>query len=160
MIKESGRVVAIDNDCLWVETIRQSTCNSCSAQKGCGHGMLNKMGSGRRHHLRVLLRGLPASSFSIDDEVIVSIPERVLVVGAVIVYLLPLVTLLLGALLASLWWQGDIASFIGAVLGFVAGIGTVKYHAITNRDNPALQPVIIGKQNPLSADPLQVVNPA
>ncbi len=160
MITESGRVVAIESDCLWVETIRQSTCNSCSAQKGCGHGMLNKMGGGRPHHLRVLLRDKLASDFAIGDEVDLSIAEQVLVSSALIVYLLPLISLLLGAMVASYGWPGsDLASFGGAIVGFITGFAMVKYHALASRNNLALQPVIIGKQRGSSADDLQVVSP-
>ena len=44
MLIETGRVVAVEanEEALWVETIRQSTCGSCAANKGCGHGLLNR----------------------------------------------------------------------------------------------------------------------
>ena len=29
MLTETGRVVAVDDDGLWVETVRRSTCNAC-----------------------------------------------------------------------------------------------------------------------------------
>ncbi len=160
MIKETGRVVAIEPDCLWVETIRQSTCNSCSAQKGCGHGMLNKVASGRRNHMRVLLRDQPASNFAIDDDVDISIPEQVLVTGAMLVYLLPLATLLLGTILASRFWQGDVPAFLGAVVGFIMGLGAVKYHAVINRDNQDLQPVVLSKSHNDGIAPVNLVEPA
>jgi sigma-E factor negative regulatory protein RseC len=41
MLTEQARVVALDAETVWVETIRQSSCGSCSARAGCGHGMLN-----------------------------------------------------------------------------------------------------------------------
>ncbi len=149
--------MAIESNCLWIETIRKSTCNSCSVQKGCGHSLLNKVGTGRRNHMRVLLRDMSASDFSIDDEVEISIPEQVLVMGALLVYLLPLVTMLVGAILASRWWQGDMQSFIGAVLGFVLGIGAVRFHAVANRNNMDLQPVVMSKL--IVSDTVQRVNP-
>ena len=160
MIKESGRVVAIEKDCLWVETIRQSTCSSCSAQSGCGHGILNKIGSGRRHHVRVLLRDRAASDFAVNDQVDISVPEQVLVTGSLIVYLLPLLSLLLGALLASSAWPGDAAAVAGAVAGFAIGVAAVKYHAFINRNNLALQPTIIGRQTPPSIQPQPVIDQA
>lgn len=160
MINESGRVVAIEPDCLWVETIRQSSCGSCSAQKGCGHGILNQSSAGRRSHLRVLLRELPASDFSIDDEVDISIPERVLVMGALLVYILPLLTMLAAAMLVSQWWPGDVAAFIAAVLGFVMGLGLVKYHAVSHRNDLGLQPVVMAKHTNTTNIPVQQVHPA
>ena len=44
MLKESGKVVSIEDDGLWVETIQQSTCGSCRAKKGCGQQLLSKIG--------------------------------------------------------------------------------------------------------------------
>lgn len=160
MIKETGRVVAIESGCLWVETIRQSTCNSCSAQKGCGHGMLNKVAPGRLNHMRVLLRDQPAGNFAIDDEVDISIPEQVLVTGAMLVYLLPLITLLLGTILTSQLWQGDLPAFLGAIGGFITGLGVVKYHAVINHNNMDLQPVVLPKRDNDNLDAVNLVEPA
>ena len=54
MLTETGRVVAVDGDRLWVETIRKSTCGSCAAQKGCGHGLLNRISDNQRGLIPVL----------------------------------------------------------------------------------------------------------
>ena len=94
MMKETGRIVAIEPDCLWVETIRQTTCNSCSAQKGCGHGILGEIGSGKSHYVRVLLGDVPAARFSVNEDIDIAIPESSLVAGAMIVYLVPILTML------------------------------------------------------------------
>ncbi|MGK0499124.1 MAG: sigma-E factor negative regulatory protein RseC [Oceanicoccus sp.] len=156
MITETGRVVAIEADGLWVETIRSSTCNSCSVQKGCGHSMLNKVGDGKRHHMRVMLGALAASDFTVDDEVKVCIPEQVLVSAALLVYLLPLLSLLAGASLISIWWSGDVAALLGAVMGFALGLGLVRLHAWRNRNNQSLQPWIMpAAESLLSGDSLQ-----
>ena len=39
-IIESGRVVAVEETGVWVETIRSSACGSCAARSGCGHRTL------------------------------------------------------------------------------------------------------------------------
>lgn len=145
MIYETGRVVALESDSLWVETIRSSTCNSCSAQKGCGHGILNKVANGRRNYVRALLVDRPASDFQIDDEVEISIPEQVLVGGALLVYLMPLLAMLAGALLLSQWFVSDFVQFIGAVAGFCVGLLLVRVHAFYHRDNVDYQPLVKGK---------------
>ena len=69
MITETGRVVSVESDCVWVETIRKSTCNSCSAQKACGHGLMNKVDAGRLNHVRALLAGMPQEQFAVNDVV-------------------------------------------------------------------------------------------
>lgn len=143
MITETGRVVAVESDCVWVETIRKSTCNSCSAQKACGHGLMNKVEAGRLNHVRALLAGVPADQFAINDVVRISIPEQVLVQGALLVYLLPLMTLLGGGLFASHFWGGDAIAAIGALLGLGIGFALVKWHSIYSHDDPRLQPSVL-----------------
>ena len=54
MLTEVGRVIAVERDGLWVETIRSSTCGSCGARKACGHGLANQMRDGERGLVRVL----------------------------------------------------------------------------------------------------------
>ena len=155
MLTETGRVVAVQSDCLWIETVRRSTCGSCSAQKACGHGLLNAAQTDRVHHVRVLLGRYSANDFQIGDEVTISIPERVLVTGALLVYILPLLTLLAGALLAASIWPGDAAALLGAGAGFSIGLGMVRWHATLTRNRQSLQPVVAGGGHTL----VQTVHP-
>ncbi len=54
MIVETGTVVAIESDSLWVETIQKTACEACVAQKGCGTRVLSKL-TGKTNRIRVLL---------------------------------------------------------------------------------------------------------
>lgn len=151
MIKETGRVVAVEDAAIWVETIRQSTCQSCSVQKGCGHGILANLSAGRQHHVRALPGQFNLVDIQIDDQVEISIPERLLVMGALTVYLLPLLSLLAGAVLATYWLpeallNTDAVGFIGAAVGFCLGLFGVKCHSRLHRDDDRLQPVVIAIQ--------------
>ncbi len=145
MITETGRVVGIDADALWVETIQRSTCSSCSAQKGCGQGLMNKAFDGRRNQLRVMLQNQSPEDFQLDDQVDIAIPERALVGGAMLVYLLPLVTMLVAMATVSQFFTGDIAAAAGALFGFIAGLTVLRVHAQLNRNNPAYQPKVLAK---------------
>jgi sigma-E factor negative regulatory protein RseC len=145
MIAESGRVVGIDADALWVETIQRSTCGSCSAQKGCGQGLMNKVFDGRRNQLRVMLQNQSPSDFQLDDQVDIAIPERALVGGAMMVYLLPLVTMLVVMAITNEFFATDIAAAAGAFLGFVGGLAILRVHAHVNRNNPIYQPKVLAK---------------
>lgn len=142
-MEEGGRVVAIEADALWVETIQRSTCGSCAAQKGCGQGLLNTLGDGKRNHLRVLLGDVPASNFALGDEVRFAVPENVLLRGAAIVYLTPLLALLGGMGLVHDLTGSDKLAALGALAGFAAGFVVVRLHALLTRNRPELQPHIV-----------------
>ncbi|WP_373081080.1 SoxR reducing system RseC family protein [Zhongshania sp.] len=158
MITESGRVVGIDADALWVETIQRSTCNSCSAQKGCGQGLMNKAFAGRRNQLRVMLQNQSPDDFQLDDQVDIGIPERALVGGALLVYLLPLATMLIAMTGVSYFFDGDVAAATGALFGFFGGLGVLRVHAQWNRNNPAYQPIILMKTASSGAQAVSVFN--
>lgn len=123
MLEERGQVVRTAGDSAWVRTERRSSCGSCSARKGCGTGALAGVFSARAHEVEVLnpIGAAPG------DEVIVGISESMLVRGSAAVYLLPLLTLMAGALLAEgmapqLGLAGsDAPAILGGAVGLAAG---------------------------------------
>jgi len=144
MLTETGRIVAVEADSLWVETIRKSTCGACDARKGCGHGLLNRIRDGQRGLVRVLPGPFSLADCQVNDEVSISIPDEVILRGSLIVYMLPLVTMLAGAAVGSNWlpWSQDLAAAGGAIAGFAAGAILVRLHAWRHRDDAGLQPVL------------------
>jgi len=146
MLTETGRVVAIEEGYLWIETVRQSVCGTCAAQKGCGHGLLNQVSDGRRSYLQVSTLGYASDAFSIDDHVRIGIPESTVLRGSTILYLLPLAAMLVGAVLgAQVPGAGDLEPSLGALAGFALGFGAVRLHALGASKNPALQPKLLGQ---------------
>ena len=128
MLTEKARVVAVDKDALWVETISQSVCGRCAVRQGCGHSLLNRFGGERRNCLELSSAQFPAGSFRVDDQVLIGVPEGLVVGGAFTVYMLPLLTMLLAAALAPGWlpWAPDVAAVVGALAGLAAGIALVR----------------------------------
>ena len=153
---ETGRVVAVEPGFLWVETIRQSTCGSCSVQKGCGHGLLNKISDRNRqaHHIRALLDPASHQNYSLNDEVEIAVQEHVLVKAALIVYMVPLLSMLLGVMTAAQWGLADGAVALGALFGFVFGLLIVRVHAWIIRDDQRQQARVVGLSHPGVASPL------
>ncbi|PLW83156.1 alginate biosynthesis protein AlgM [Kineobactrum sediminis] len=145
MLTETGRVVAIEEDSVWVETIRKSTCGNCAAQQGCGHGLLNRIRDGQRGLVRVLPGEFAPNACRVHDEVSISIPEEVILRGSAIVYMVPLAAMLAGAALGSsvLPWPEDTAALAGAVFGFLAGVITVRWHSRQHRLDARLQPTLV-----------------
>jgi len=153
MLIETGRVVAVDPDGLWVETIRQSTCGTCAAQKGCGHALLNRISDGKRGYIRVLPGDRETGECRIDDQVRISIPAEVILRGSLVVYILPLACMLAGAAAAVGLVPGsrDVLAALGAALGFGVGFALVRWHAWRHRDDRSLQPTLVEILCPLKA---------
>lgn len=148
MLTETGRIVALEDDGLWVETIRATTCGNCSARKGCGHGLLNEVGSGRSNYVRVPMAEALQPPLQLNEEVRFELPEQVVVRGSFVVYLLPLLCLLGGASLGSSLFPeaaGDLAAGLGAAVGFGGGLVLVRLHAWKHRNNRDHQPRLLGR---------------
>lgn len=75
MIEEQGRVVATEPGAVWVETVRRSTCSSCSANAGCGQGLMQRLGVGAG---RARVRALSDLSLRVGDAVVLGIHEDLL----------------------------------------------------------------------------------
>lgn len=140
MIVETGVVVAVEADSLWVETIAQSTCDACSAQKGCGQRVLSKL-TGQTNRIRVLLGSHSTNSVSAGQSVTIGIPEDVIVSGSMLVYMVPVLTSVVGA-----WLMGshsDTLGILGAAGGLLAGGLLVSLQSKKTRNDLRLNPVLI-----------------
>jgi len=97
MIEETARVVSIEGSELVLEAQIKTSCQSCSAQKGCGTSLL------ARHVGRRLTRFRMENTLNarVGDEVVVGLSERAMLRGSLLVYLFPLFAMLLAALLVD-----------------------------------------------------------
>jgi sigma-E factor negative regulatory protein RseC len=142
MLKEVGRVAAIDHDALWVETIQRSTCGSCAAKKGCGQSLLTHLGA-TPVYLRVLLAGRPSTAYQVNDTVTIGIPDEIVVRGSLLIYLLPLILMLVFVGVAHTYLNNEIVSISAGFLGFIGGGLLVKWHAYHYRNDVSHQPFIV-----------------
>jgi sigma-E factor negative regulatory protein RseC len=147
MLKETGRVMAVDADALWVETIQRSSCGSCVAQKGCGQTLLTRLGV-KPIYLRVLLEDRRAENYHIDDDVEIGVPDDIVVNGSLLVYLLPLLLMLVFSGSAHNIFSSEGLTILAAVLGFVMGSLVVRYHAKYYLNDSRHQAVIIDEYTP------------
>ena len=141
MILETGTVVAIESDSLWVETIQKSACDACVAEKGCGQKFLSKL-AGKTTSIRVLLNDRSRKDFSIGQSVTIGIPEDVIVLASLLVYLLPIAGAVAGAALIGSGGT-DLQSMGGAVAGLFAGAWLVRMHSAKSRNDLRYNPVLV-----------------
>lgn len=140
MIEEQGRVVAVEPGAVWVETLRKSTCSSCSVKAGCGQGLLEQLGaSGRRGYVRAL----SDLQLNAGDTVIIGVREDLLVRGSLLVYLLPLFGLFAAAVLAEQIGLSEPWVILSALFGFLFACCAVRWRSRVTAGDPALQPVVL-----------------
>ena len=119
MITERAIVRRADGTQVELELERDSSCGGCELRDGCGVGALGRLLGRRRKSLRVDTTRRLAPG----DRVLLALPERALVRLSLLLYGLPLVGLLGGALLPALLWPGapDAVAVVGGAAGFCVG---------------------------------------
>lgn len=154
MLTERGRVVAVEQDSAWVETLRESACGQCSARAGCGHGLLNSALPGSSRALvRARLPETLRRGVRVHDEVELSLPEGRFLRAAALLYLMPLLggvvaavtgdRLLVGA--GTSQASADLIVGICAVGGLAMGLLLLRFLTRQGSGPAASEPVITAR---------------
>lgn len=141
MLTEQGIVVDTKDGTAWVQTQTKTSCNSCKVNSSCGTGIISKA-FGERSFITPMKNSLKAQA---KDQVEVGIPDDLVVKSSLLVYMLPLSSMLI-ALIGmrivvpdfSEQWQ-ILAALAGLLLGFFA----VKRISEKISKNNQLEPVLL-----------------
>ncbi len=122
MVEESAKVIRVEQDVVWVVAIQKSACESCQAQKGCGHSLLAKVGQ-KQIELPVARNDLDVA---VGDSVVIGVPEQAILRSSMLMYGLPLTFMISVALLCSMLGLKEGISVIFAFLALVSGFVAVN----------------------------------
>lgn len=106
---------------------QRTSCNSCSSQKSCGTGLLSKAVGKKALHWRLKTE----HRVKVGQVVEIGFPEKSLLQSALIVYLVPLIAMMAGALFAQwlivpMFSLGEGAVILSSAFFTCAGIGIAK----------------------------------
>lgn len=131
MIEQTATVVSIDDEQIWLDVERQSSCSGCKLRNGCGTGLLSRH-VGKRFSRLAVPR---TENVQVGEQVQVQIAEKELLSGALMMYLLPLAGLIGGAGLVTMLsgpaWL-EIASGLG---GLAAGFVWLRHYFSHRQDS-------------------------
>lgn len=142
MICEQGKVVSVEGDVAFVEVIQQSSCQACSANKACGTKVLKALFQTKRHYLKLPFSHLNQEPV-IGDSVEIEIDESALLKSSFLVYVLPLISLVAMALAFDAWFQSELLSMLGAVVGFILALLIARFYAVTTTHSHQFQPRLV-----------------
>jgi len=120
MIEATATVIALEEDDLILQAETRSACGGCAVRQGCGTSVLAKTVGKKFTHFRVR----NTVHANIGDQLVLGLPEDVLLVGSLAIYLLPLLALVLFSLVADFLLGGSVQSndFLIALTG-LSGLG-------------------------------------
>jgi len=139
MLETRAIIVQVEGQYALVQASQANGCEQCSG-KGCGAGKLSRLFCGKPRLFRV---DNPINA-GVGDEVVISVAEGAILRGIGLVYLLPLLLLVMGAMLGNAWdgqssGQQDGYATAGALSGLAAGFIAVKLISLRqarNRSQP------------------------
>ena len=124
-LSETGRVVAVEPDAVWIEADRSAACNKCAARAGCGQGALSALLQSGKGRVRATSgETLSAAQCNVGDQVVIRVPEATLLGGTLLIYGLPLVTGAILSMLAST--RGDLWSAAAFAIGLLSGFAILR----------------------------------
>lgn len=145
MIEEQAIVVDIDDQYVWVETQRQSSCGHCQVKDGCGTQVLSQI-LGNKHTRVRCLNSLNAST---GEEVVIGIKESTLLTGSFLLYLLPLIFMIFSGALAvaisKFFWPDfvDLFSVAASFSGLFLGLFFSRHYVQSAKNQKNYEPVLI-----------------
>lgn len=139
MIQEQAQVSSVNGEYAWIQKARVSSCSGCQSEDHCGTSAISKV-VGKRY---VQVKALNTANAQVGDSVLVELPESTLLSLSFLAYLMPLVLLMLGAILASFGYPSvDLAGVFGGLFGFLIGVALLKWILFMQKDKQQLLPII------------------
>lgn len=126
MIEEFAVITKRVDGHAMLEIERRTACGLCGQKRGCGNATWGKLLGHNRHEF-VAENAINAN---VGDSVVVGIDERVILSSVFYLYIVPLLTMLLGAVLADVLYDNEFYVILAAALGLLLGFVWVKGHLI------------------------------
>jgi sigma-E factor negative regulatory protein RseC len=136
-VKEIMDVIDIDDEYIYLKTLRTEACNSCSVRSGCYI-------LGGSNELKLKAKRIENIDFQIGDKVIVELPNVPVVKLSFLAYGLPLITFLTIVIILYLLNFSDLMSFLIGLAGTCITYLFVKFYDNKKIQNKYL-PTIIEK---------------
>ena len=129
MIEQRARVVAIEGDSVRIRTEPQTGCHSCGAKSGCGSALIAQMFPARFNQQLLLPRGELSVEPRAGDYVVVGIDEAYLQKSSLLLYAVPLLGLLAGAIAGQTLLGTELGGIAGGLSGLGGGLFAIRWGA-------------------------------
>jgi sigma-E factor negative regulatory protein RseC len=147
MIEERAVILSLDtqssdsktDSVAILEIERKTACGLCGQTRGCGNSIWGKLFA----HQSTAFKAQNRINAKVGESVIVGINEKALLKSALLLYIVPLVTLFIGAILASQLHATNGSTMLGSLLGLAFGLLWVKGHTMSNSYFKLQQPVVL-----------------
>ena len=151
---ERARLISIDTQStpdkaiLWVQTSQTSSCSKCETQSGCQHSFLGRWFDRGNESLPVICESDQAELLVIGQWVNIGFPAGLLTKAALLTYVLPPMAMIASAMAFEQWFDSELLSIGGAVVGFLLALATIRLVSTRQFQLPGFQPRFLGLASP------------
>lgn len=140
MMETRAIVISVEGNEALVESTQGGGCGHCDSENGCGSGKMSQLFCSEPRRFRVRNDG----NAQVGTLVQITLPEGVLLRSALLMYMLPLILLLCGAMLGAQWQAGgDAHAAVGGLTGLISGFVLVRVWSLRRPLTSIAQPVIL-----------------
>ena len=122
-----------------LEIERKTACGLCGQTRGCGNSIWGKLFA----HRSTAFKANNNINASVGQSVIVGINEKALLWSALLLYILPLVTMLIASILTMQVNDSNGVVMLAALAGLIVGLLWVKGFTASNQYFVMQQPIIL-----------------
>ncbi len=129
MIEEYAIVTRCLNSRATLEIERRTACGLCGQTRGCGNAIWGKL-LGHKSHAFEAENPIHAN---VGDSVVVGVDEHIMLNSVFLLYVVPLLVMLIGAVLADTLLKNEFLVILSAASGLVLGFLWVKRHLMSHK---------------------------
>ena len=118
MLEHNGKVVAATPASVLIETERRSACGHCGVSDRCGTSVI----AGLFKHNANTLRLDNSMDLQAGDDVVIGIPEHLLLRAALWAYMVPMLFMITFALIVATAGYADLYVFLASIAGLFNGL--------------------------------------
>jgi len=143
MIKSLAKIEKINQNSLVVSSKQTSSCHACSSKDSCGVGILSKIMPNREHVFYVDKPKDQDIAFHIGDWIEIGLGDESLIKGALLLYIVPLLAMMLCVFLALFLGFSEGILILTALFGLVIGFVISHYQSKKMTQKIMYKPVFI-----------------
>ncbi|TYG34388.1 hypothetical protein FW755_04450 [Lonepinella koalarum] len=140
MIKESAVVIDYQAGVATVKCQSQSACGSCTAKSVCGTSALSELTGEPGEHIFILETITP---LKIGQTIEIGLEERSLLFSALLLYFLPLLTILVTAFIGEKLFQHELINAIFIFFCTAVSFVAVRYYAKNVQTKSSFKPILL-----------------
>jgi len=140
--EETVKVTLLEGSYAYVETASASACGSCASKSSCGS--FNFFSSDKKNSPKSGLKVQNTLNLKVGESAILTISSEKLLLGTLLMYLLPLVSLIVAASVTKPF-GGEVVSIIAGLSCFVVTLFFVKSYLKQQKVSNQFEPTFLRK---------------